>query len=116
MFACVAALLIAAPSVGAQRVKVTLSPKVASAPVTGRLFVFFTQDAKEEPRQAGSYTGSVPFFGVNVDQLHPGSSAEIDLKTLGYPYASLADMPAGDYYVQAMIEPYTRVPRVPMAT
>ena len=110
--ACGAALLIVAPGLGAQRVKVTLSPSVASAPVTGRLFVFLTQQATPEPRvQAGSYTGSVPFFGVDVDQLHPGASAEIDLKTLGFPYTSLADVPAGDYYIQAMIEPYTRFAR-----
>ena len=110
--ACVAALLIVAPGLGAQRVKVTLSPSVASAPVTGRLFVFLTQQATPEPRvQAGSYTGSVPFFGVDVDQLRPGASAEVDLKTLGFPYTSLAEVPPGDYYIQAMIEPYTRFAR-----
>jgi hypothetical protein len=110
--ACVTALFVAATGLGAQTFKVTLGSSVSSAPVTGRLFVFFTQDAKDEPRvQAGSYTGSVPLFGVDVGQLRPGASAEIDLKTLGFPYASLADMPPGDYYIQALIEPYTRFAR-----
>jgi len=108
----VALLCAAASGLGAQRVKVTLGSALAQGPVTGRVFVFFTQSAKGEPRlQAGSYTASVPFFGADVEDLHPGSSTSIDAKTLGYPYASLAELPAGDYYVQAMLEPYTRFAR-----
>ena len=30
---------------------------------------------------------------------------------LGFPYESLAQMPAGDYYAQAMLVPYTKFSR-----
>ena len=35
----------------------------------------------------------------------------IDARTLGFPHESLTDVPAGDYYVQALFEPYTRFSR-----
>jgi hypothetical protein len=105
-------LSISASVADAQRVEVTLAPTVAKSAVTGRLFVFFSKTANREPRlQAGSYGGSVPFFGADVDQWRPGTTTAIDAKALGFPYESLAEVPAGDYYVQAMLEPYTRFPR-----
>ena len=96
----------------AQRVDVALDNSVATAPMTGRLFVFFAKTDTREPRlQAGSYGGSVPFFGADVEQWRPGTSAAIDSGTLGFPYESLSTLPAGDYFVQAMLEPYTRFAR-----
>src|SRR5207245_2958073 len=50
-----------------------------------------------------------PFFGVDVSALAPGAVAAIDGATLGYPVASLKDIPAGDYYVQALFERVHRV-------
>ena len=95
-----------------QRVQVTVDPALAKAPLTGRVFVFFAQDSRREPRlEAGSYGGSVPFYGADVSQWRPGTPTVIDATTLGFPYKSLAQMPAGDYYMQAMLEPYTRFAR-----
>jgi hypothetical protein len=48
----------------------------------------------------------VPFFGRDVDALKPGESATIDNSDLGSPLAHLSDIPAGDYYVQAMFNSY----------
>ena len=111
--ACIACgVLFTASAADAQRVDVTLEPSVASNAMTGRLFVFFAKNENREPRlQAGSYGGSVPFFGADVEQWRPGSAASIDAKALGFPYQSLSAVPAGDYYVQAMLEPYTRFAR-----
>jgi hypothetical protein len=110
--AVLAALLLVSTATQAQRIEVALDPSVARAPVTGRVFVFLSQNANREPRvQAGSYGGSVPFFGVDVEELKPGATAVVDAKTLGFPHESLAQVPAGDYYVQAMLEPYTRFAR-----
>ena len=61
--------------------------------------------------QAGSYGGSVPFFGLDVNQMGPGDTAMIDGSTLGFPLASLSDLPAGDYYVQALLNVYTEFRR-----
>ena len=109
----VAALLIArgAPA-SAQRVEIKLDPSVAKDATTGRVYVFFATTDAREPRQlGGSYGGSVPFFGVDVEALKPGAPATIDAKTLGYPYESLAQVPAGEYYVQALMNVYTKFSR-----
>ena len=108
-----AALLLGAASFApAQRIEIKLDPALANAPTTGRVFVFFSKTDAREPRLAGgSYGGSVPFFGVDVESLKPGAAATIDAKTLGYPYESLAQLPAGEYSVQALMNVYTQFHR-----
>src|ERR1035437_6368296 len=108
-----AALLLGAASFApAQRIEIKLDPALANAPTTGRVFVFFSKTDAREPRLAGgSYGGSVPFFGVDVESLKPGAAATIDAKTLGYPYESLAQLPAGEYSVQALMNVYTQFRR-----
>jgi hypothetical protein len=97
---------------GGRRVQVTADTAVAKGPLTGRMFVFFSPDTNREPRlEAGSYTGSIPFFGFDVDQWRTDTAAFMDVHTLGYPYAAIGSLPAGDYYAQAMLEPYTRFTR-----
>ena len=97
-------------SLQAQRVDVTLKPGVGSAPVTGRLFVIFTRDNSREPRlQAGGYGGSVPFFAVDVDALSAAAPASVSPSALGFPLNGLRDVPAGSYYVQAVLNVYTKV-------
>ena len=95
---------------GAQRVDVTLRSDVGAAPVTGRLFVIFTRDDSREPRlQAGGYGGSVPFFAIDVDAMRAGASASITPAALGFPLDGLKNLPAGRYFVQAVLNVYTRV-------
>ena len=99
----------------AQRVEITADAAVAKAPVTGRVFVFFssTADAREPRLQGGSYGGSVPFFGLDVDAVEaPTRAGIVDAKALGFPYrVARRSCPAGDYYVQAMLVPYTQFSR-----
>jgi hypothetical protein len=67
---------------------------------------------KPEPRlQVGFWGDTAPLFGADVVQLKPGDAAWINGTTLGYPPTSLADIPAGDYYVQALINVYTECHR-----
>jgi hypothetical protein len=81
-------------------------------PITGRVFVIISKNSLREPRfQAGSYSGSVPFFGLDVNQMKSGDAAVIDRSTLGFPLSSLNDIPAGDYYVQAVLNVYTQFHR-----
>jgi len=81
-------------------------------PITGRVFLAISREAQPEPRyEAGSYFKSVPFWGKDVDQLQPGKEAVIDTAVLGYPIANLRDLPAGDYYVQAVLNVYTQYHR-----
>jgi hypothetical protein len=88
-------------------------PAAAHAePITGRVFVMIARDNFREPRlQVGSWGGQIPFFGSDIERLKPGDTASIDAGTLGYPAASLKEVPAGDYYVQALLNVYTEFQR-----
>jgi Putative esterase len=94
------------------RFEISFSSSVHSEAITGRVFVFLATDGSREPRfQAGGTGLDAPFFGEDVDQLKPGEMARIDDATLGYPLASLKDVPPGDYYVQALLNIYTEFHR-----
>ena len=92
--------------------EVSFPASLNGEPITGRVFVMISKNNRAEPRlQAGSYQASVPFYGVDVDALKPGASAVIDGSTLGYQVESLSQLPAGEYYVQALLNVYTQVHR-----
>lgn len=108
---CAAALVSVAQSQG-PRFEIRVAQSAHKGPVTGRAFVIVTGDGSREPReQAGARYMGPPFFGVDVEQLQPGTPAVIDASTLGYPLRSLRDIPAGDYYVQAFLNVYTEFHR-----
>ena len=94
------------------RFEISFPSSVHSEAITGRVFVMVSRDDRREPRlQAGSWSRSVPFFGVEVENLKPGEVAVIDEKVLGYPPKSLSEIPDGDYYVQGLINVYTKFHR-----
>jgi hypothetical protein len=108
-FLCVS--LVATRPASAQRVEVRYGSALAG-PYTGRVFVVFARNADREPRLlAGSYNGTAPLFGADVSGWRPGQPALIGPDTLGYPFASLRDLPAGEYSVQAVLNVYTKVTR-----
>jgi S-formylglutathione hydrolase FrmB len=84
----------------------------SNKPITGRVFLAVSRNEQPEPRyEAGSYFTSVPFWAKDVDQLQPGKDVIIDTNVPGYPIANLRDLPAGDYYVQAVLNVYTQYHR-----
>ncbi|MDF1504934.1 alpha/beta hydrolase-fold protein [Roseisolibacter sp. H3M3-2] len=109
LLVCVAGL---APAAAAQSFRLSFPAATHAGPVTGRAFLFVARRGEPEPRlQAGSRRGSEPFFGVDVEGLAPGRAVEIDAATPGFPLATLKQLPAGEYYVQGMILPYTQFRR-----
>ena len=50
-------------------------------------------------------------IALDVQNLQPGQAAMLDALTLGYPLKSVRELPAGDYYVQALLNVYTRFHR-----
>ncbi|MDE3184634.1 MAG: hypothetical protein KGM16_14540 [Bacteroidota bacterium] len=85
---------------------------VSDTPITGRVFLAISRNAQPEPRyEAGSYFKSIPFWGKDVDHLQPGKEVVIDTNYLGYPITNLRDLPAGDYYIQAIMNVYTQYHR-----
>jgi len=94
------------------RFEVSFPASAHAEPITGRVFVVVSNRENPEPRlQVGFWGDTSPLFGADVVQLKPGEAALIDGTALGYPPASLADIPAGDYYVQALINVYTECHR-----
>ena len=81
-----------------------------SGPITGRLILVIARSDRPEPRLQVA-PNTMPIFGVDVDSLQPGQAAIIDQSTFGHPVESLSQMPAGDYYVQAIMNVYTKCQR-----
>jgi len=108
--ACAAA--VPAPLVAQARFEIAVPAGMRAAPVTGRMYVFVTRHDDVEPRlQVRHESDCTPFFGVDVTQLAPGTAGVIDGSTLGYPVATLKDIPAGDYYVQGLLNVYSEFRR-----
>ena len=111
--ACAAMLSLAVgagalPQAGGGKFEVSFPAAAHAGAITGRVFVVVSTSEQPEPRlQAGSWGDAGPFFGVDVNALAAGQSAVIDASTLGSPVKSLREIPAGDYYVQAIVNIYT---------
>lgn len=110
--ALVASLAAGCASRSGLRIEISFPASIHAEPVTGRFFFIIAKNGNTEPRfQAGSWTQRNPLFGADVSRLQPGQAAVIDSTTLGYPLVSLKDVPAGDYYVQALMNVYTEFHR-----
>ncbi len=108
------------PACGAQSPEVAFEISFTEGlhpdPITGRVFLAINTTDDPEPRIAAyqfarQRVARVPFFGVDVDQLRAGQPAVINANTPGFPYESLRDLPAGDYYVQAVLNVFTQFHR-----
>ena len=94
------------------RFEITVPPGAPKEPITGRVYVMVTRTIEKvaEPRLQIGRTG-VPFFGRDVERLTSDHGATIDDSDLGTPLESLAAIPPGDYYVQAMVNVYSEFHR-----
>jgi len=97
--------------------EVTFPASLHDGPLDGRLYLMFSSqeyDGTEatEPRSlVANWRGGEPMFAIDVEGWMPGEPAVFDSAALGFPVASLAEMPAGDYYIQAMLHVYTTFER-----
>jgi len=107
-------MIVSGPAAGQEpeglQFEVSFPSSVSSEAITGRVFVILTDNDSREPRLQVSRRGA-PFFGVDVEALRPGETAVIDASTLGAPVESLKDLVAGEYYVQALLNIYTKFER-----
>ena len=81
---------------------ITVDSAIADKPISGRVLLMLSRSQRFRPGENGT-----PIFGVTVDDLEPGGTAVVDADALGHPVRSLADIPAGDYWVQAYLHVYT---------
>ena len=77
-------------------------------PVDGRLLLLVAKDGTREPRfqisATSISTGQV--FGVDVEGMRAGDERTFDAGVLGSPVESLAQLPPGEYTVQALLHKY----------
>jgi len=90
------------------RFEISFPKETSAAPLDGHVLLLISNNNEKEPRFQISFmtSESQQMFGVDVDALAPGAAAVVDASTLGYPAESLNDMPAGDYWVQAVLNIY----------
>jgi hypothetical protein len=76
-------------------------------PIDGRMLLLVSKDNAKEPRfQITEDLNTQQVFGVDVAGLKPGQEAIVDAIAYGYPLRSLADLPPGDYWIQALLHRY----------
>jgi hypothetical protein len=92
-------LVVLSAALSAQRFEISWNK-----PLDGRLLLILSTTEKPEPRMAvNEGLDTQQIFGIDVEA---GRSGVIDKSTLGYPHASLMEIPAGDYYVQGVLNVY----------
>ena len=73
----------------------------------GRVLLMIASDSTREPRfQISSGPTGQQVFGIDVDGLEAGENAVIDGTVFGFPRPSLAEVPAGEYWVQGLLNRY----------
>jgi hypothetical protein len=83
-------------------------PKTRSdKPLDGRILLILSTDPTEEPRMQINDTPKTQIiFGIDVEGMRPGQARVVDASAAGYPIKSLRDVPAGEYFVQAVLHRY----------
>lgn len=73
----------------------------------GRLLLIFSTDSTAEPRfQVTDGVRSQQVFGMNVQNWGKNQKITFDQDAFGYPIQQLKAIPAGEYYVQALLHIY----------
>ena len=104
-------VILPGPSGRAQaRFEIRVPSAVRSAPLTGRVYVLFSRDSTREPRAQVGRVGT-PTFGHDVEALAPNAAAVVTGTDLGTPVFDMADLPAGDYWVQPFVNVYSEFKR-----
>ncbi len=87
--------------------EISFPKSVNTTPLDGRMLLMLSTDDKAEPRDEISYEyHSQEIFGADVESLAPDFPAVIDESAVGYPLEKLDAIPAGDYYVQGLLNVY----------
>jgi hypothetical protein len=98
----------AAPS-AAPTFAVQFPAAASSAALDGRIILLLSRDFRREPRTHVSANQALdtPFlFGLSVLDWAPGKKMVLDEKAFGWPAERLSGLPAGDYFVQVVLNRY----------
>ncbi len=80
---------------------------LAEAGQDGRLLLLLATHEEEEPRFLVDNSADTQLiFGINVEDWQGGTEIVIDKGAIGFPLDNLAQVPAGTYYAQALLNRY----------
>lgn len=100
-------LLLASTHLQAATFELTVPDKAPDKQYDGRMILILATDKAKAPvDQVRPDFDAAQIFGINIDALKPGNSVTITDGVLGFPARSLADVPAGEYFVQAVLHKY----------
>lgn len=88
-------------------ITVQLSDNLDVENVDGRLLLMLSNNTEAEPRfQINDGLKTQLIFGKNVEGLNPGETVTFTADDFGFPLESMADVPKGQYNVQALLHVY----------
>jgi enterochelin esterase-like enzyme len=88
--------------------EIAVSADLDGGPLDGRVLLLISERGDPEPRfQSLRSTEPPQLFGGDVEALSPGESTMLGYGTRGYPLESIAEIPSGEYFVQAVLNVYT---------
>ncbi len=88
-------------------ISISASEQWHEEPLDGRLLLMFADNDEIEPRfQINAGLNAQLVFGMNVEDWQKGQQLAVDPEIFGFPYPSLKDIPAGEYWVQALFHVY----------
>lgn len=108
-------LVRAVPIDATLRFEVTVADGLLKGPTDGRVFVVLSKGGREPRFSIGDTSSDAPTcLGVDGKGLTVGQKVVVGGKAAIYPLAKLADLPAGEYTVQAVFD-FSRDLRLPNA-
>jgi len=101
------ACLFSLQCISQQPILVHFSGKQSNQPLDGRLILMLSKNNNAEPRfQIVDGPNTQLAFGIDVENWKAGESKVFTNTAFGYPIQSIANIPTGDYYVQALLHKY----------
>jgi len=95
------------PPAAGPEIAVSFPESASAEPLDGRLILVLSQRDEGEPRfHVTDGAGAQPVFGVDVEGWPPGEAIRVPDTAFGFPVRRLADLPAGAYRVQALLNRY----------
>ncbi len=87
--------------------QISFPEELSKEPLDGRVLLMISDNESTEPRfQISDGPDTQLIFGINTENLQPEEEAVIDSDVFGYPLKSIADIPKGEYFVQALLHRY----------
>lgn len=91
----------------AQTFRIQISAELKQGVLDGRLLLLISANNNKEPRfQISDAANTQMVFGKDIENWQIGTSQLISEDAFGYPVERISNIPAGNYYVQALMHKY----------